>query len=93
VPGLARTLTVSTLSHVVGGRFARIQFTPDLVPTDLVGTRIWRGVGARLDLRQIGRDLGFTTETKDLTATVAAAALVIALMAAAGALLWTQRQV
>jgi MoxR-like ATPase len=42
VPGLAKTLTVSTLSHVVGGRFARIQFTPDLVPADLVGTRIWR---------------------------------------------------
>lgn len=42
VPGLAKTLTVSTLSHVVGGRFARVQFTPDLVPADLVGTRIWR---------------------------------------------------
>jgi MoxR-like ATPase len=42
VPGLAKTLTVSTLSHVVGGQFARVQFTPDLVPADLVGTRIWR---------------------------------------------------
>jgi len=41
-PGLAKTLTVSTLSHVVGGKFSRIQFTPDLVPADLVGTRIWR---------------------------------------------------
>ena len=41
-PGLAKTLTVSTLSQVVGGQFARIQFTPDLVPADLVGTRIWR---------------------------------------------------
>ena len=41
-PGLAKTLTVSTLSKVVGGQFARIQFTPDLVPADLVGTRIWR---------------------------------------------------
>jgi MoxR-like ATPase len=41
-PGLAKTLTVSTLSKVVGGSFARIQFTPDLVPADLVGTRIWR---------------------------------------------------
>src|SRR4249919_3512023 len=41
-PGLAKTLTVSTLSHVVGGKFARVQFTPDLVPADLVGTRIWR---------------------------------------------------
>ena len=41
-PGLAKTLTVSTLSQVVGGKFSRIQFTPDLVPADLVGTRIWR---------------------------------------------------
>jgi MoxR-like ATPase len=41
-PGLAKTLTVSTLSKVVGGQFARVQFTPDLVPADLVGTRIWR---------------------------------------------------
>ena len=42
VPGLAKTLTVSTLSQVVGGEFSRVQFTPDLVPADLVGTRIWR---------------------------------------------------
>jgi MoxR-like ATPase len=42
VPGLAKTLTVKTLSQVVGGRFGRVQFTPDLVPADLVGTRIWR---------------------------------------------------
>ena len=42
VPGLAKTLTVKTLAHVLGGTFRRIQFTPDLVPSDLVGTRIWR---------------------------------------------------
>jgi MoxR-like ATPase len=42
VPGLAKTLTVRTLAEVLGGRFARIQFTPDLVPADLVGTRIWQ---------------------------------------------------
>ena len=42
VPGLAKTLTVSTLAQVVGGTFARLQFTPDLVPADIVGTRIWR---------------------------------------------------
>ena len=41
VPGLAKTLTVRTLAQVLGGRFARVQFTPDLVPADLVGTRIW----------------------------------------------------
>jgi MoxR-like ATPase len=42
VPGLAKSLTVSTLSDVIGGTFARIQFTPDLVPADIVGTRVWR---------------------------------------------------
>jgi MoxR-like ATPase len=41
VPGLAKTLTVNTLAQVVGGSFKRIQFTPDLVPSDLVGTRIF----------------------------------------------------
>ncbi|HMN93846.1 MAG TPA: MoxR family ATPase [Hydrogenophaga sp.] len=41
VPGLAKTLTVKTLSNVVQGRFKRIQFTPDLVPADLIGTRIY----------------------------------------------------
>ena len=41
-PGLAKTLTVSTMAQVVGGDFARLQFTPDLVPADVVGTRIWR---------------------------------------------------
>src|SRR4051812_1130500 len=41
VPGLAKTLTVRTLADVLGGSFSRVQFTPDLVPADLVGTRIW----------------------------------------------------
>jgi MoxR-like ATPase len=42
VPGLAKTLTVKTLAAVLGGSYNRIQFTPDLVPADLVGTRIYR---------------------------------------------------
>jgi MoxR-like ATPase len=42
VPGVAKTLAVRTLAEVIGGRFARLQFTPDLVPGDIVGTRIWR---------------------------------------------------
>ena len=41
VPGLAKTLTVKTLADVVQGQFKRIQFTPDLVPADLIGTRIY----------------------------------------------------
>jgi MoxR-like ATPase len=43
VPGLAKTATVKALSQVVGGAFGRIQFTPDLVPADLIGTRIYNG--------------------------------------------------
>jgi len=42
VPGLAKTLMVETLAKVVGGTFHRIQFTPDLLPADIVGTRIYR---------------------------------------------------
>ena len=41
VPGLAKTLTVKTLAATIRGQFKRIQFTPDLVPSDLVGTRIY----------------------------------------------------
>src|SRR5436305_8846719 len=41
VPGLAKTLTVKTLARTVRGTFRRIQFTPDLVPADLVGTRVY----------------------------------------------------
>ena len=42
VPGLAKTLTIKTAAQVLGGSFQRIQFTPDLVPSDLVGTRVFR---------------------------------------------------
>ena len=42
VPGLAKTLAAETLASTVQGTFARIQFTPDLMPSDLVGTRIYR---------------------------------------------------
>ena len=42
VPGLAKTLTIKTAAQVLGGSFQRIQFTPDLVPSDLVGTRVYR---------------------------------------------------
>jgi MoxR-like ATPase len=49
VPGLAKTLTVKTLSRSLGGSFGRIQFTPDLVPADLIGTRVWRPDTGRFD--------------------------------------------
>ena len=49
VPGLAKTLTVRTLADVMSGTFRRIQFTPDLVPADLVGTRIYRPDTGRFD--------------------------------------------
>jgi MoxR-like ATPase len=41
VPGLAKTMAVKTLAEAIGGEFKRIQFTPDLVPADLIGTRIY----------------------------------------------------
>src|SRR3954453_22152658 len=43
VPGLAKTAMIKSLAQVVGGTFGRIQFTPDLVPSDLTGTRIYNG--------------------------------------------------
>ena len=49
VPGLAKTLTVKTLARSLSGSFGRIQFTPDLVPADLVGTRVWRPDTGRFD--------------------------------------------
>ena len=49
VPGLAKTLTIKTTAAVLGGSFKRIQFTPDLVPSDLVGTRIYRPDRASFD--------------------------------------------
>lgn len=41
VPGLAKTMAIKTLAGAIGGAFQRIQFTPDLVPADLIGTRIY----------------------------------------------------
>jgi MoxR-like ATPase len=41
VPGLAKTMAIKSLSAAIGGEFQRIQFTPDLVPADLIGTRIY----------------------------------------------------
>lgn len=50
LPGLAKTLAVSTLATSVGGSFVRLQFTPDLLPSDLIGTRIWRASDERFDI-------------------------------------------
>ena len=49
VPGLAKTLTIKTTAGVLGGSFSRIQFTPDLVPSDLVGTRVYRAGDGTFD--------------------------------------------
>jgi len=49
VPGLAKTLTIKTTAGVLGGTFARVQFTPDLVPSDLVGTRIYRATDGNFE--------------------------------------------
>ncbi|MGC5021119.1 AAA family ATPase [Micromonospora sp. DT47] len=50
VPGVAKTLAAHTLATVVGGTFSRIQFTPDLVPSDIVGTRIYRASKESFDI-------------------------------------------
>ncbi|SBT53008.1 MoxR-like ATPase [Micromonospora auratinigra] len=50
VPGVAKTLAAQTLATVVGGSFSRIQFTPDLVPSDIVGTRIYRASTESFDV-------------------------------------------
>ncbi|SEG84810.1 MoxR-like ATPase [Thermomonospora echinospora] len=50
VPGVAKTLAVGTLAQVVGGTFARLQFTPDLVPSDIVGTRIYHPSTEQFDV-------------------------------------------
>ncbi|MEA3078442.1 MAG: MoxR-like ATPase [Actinomycetota bacterium] len=49
-PGLAKTLLAETLATVVGGSFVRLQFTPDLVPSDIVGTRIYRPSSEQFDV-------------------------------------------
>jgi MoxR-like ATPase len=50
VPGVAKTLAARTLATVAGGGFSRIQFTPDLVPSDIVGTRIYRASRESFDV-------------------------------------------
>ena len=50
VPGVAKTLAVRSFATVVGGNFARIQFTPDLVPSDIVGTRIYKASQESFDV-------------------------------------------
>jgi MoxR-like ATPase len=50
VPGLAKTLTIKTTAAVLGGSFNRVQFTPDLVPSDLVGTRVYRPDRSEFDV-------------------------------------------
>lgn len=50
VPGLAKTLAAETIARVVGGSFTRIQFTPDLLPADVMGTRIYRSDSQSFDV-------------------------------------------
>ncbi|MCB0962486.1 MAG: AAA family ATPase, partial [Acidimicrobiales bacterium] len=50
VPGLAKTLAAETIARVVGGSFTRIQFTPDLLPADVMGTRIYRSSSEAFDV-------------------------------------------
>ena len=52
VPGLAKTLTVNTLCHVIDAKFQRVQFTPDLLPADLVGTVIYNQHSAEFSAKK-----------------------------------------
>ena len=52
VPGVAKTLTAKALSHAVGGQFKRIQFTPDLMPSDVVGTNVFNVSNQEFTLRR-----------------------------------------
>ena len=57
VPGLAKTMAVKTLAQAINGQFQRIQFTPDLMPADLVGTRIYNQRTGECSTRRWGRSL------------------------------------
>jgi MoxR-like ATPase len=50
VPGIGKTLTVATLAKTLGGTFTRLQFTPDLIPSDIVGTRVYRPSAERFEV-------------------------------------------
>jgi MoxR-like ATPase len=52
VPGTAKTLTVKTLARIIGAQFSRIQFTPDLMPSDITGTNVFNMQTAQFNLRQ-----------------------------------------
>ena len=52
VPGTAKTLTVKTLAHIVGAQYSRIQFTPDLMPSDITGTNVFNMQTSQFALRQ-----------------------------------------
>lgn len=51
VPGTAKTLTVKTLARIIGARFSRIQFTPDLMPSDITGTNVFNMQSSEFSLR------------------------------------------
>src|ERR671939_1518609 len=52
VPGTAKTLTVKTLARIIGAQFNRIQFTPDLMPSDITGTNVFNLATSAFALRQ-----------------------------------------
>ena len=51
VPGTAKTLTVKTLAHIIGAKFSRIQFTPDLMPSDITGTNVFNMQTSQFNMR------------------------------------------
>ena len=51
VPGTAKTLTIKTLAHIIGAQFSRIQFTPDLMPSDITGTNVFNMQTSQFSMR------------------------------------------
>jgi MoxR-like ATPase len=76
-PGLAKTLAAETLARTVGGNFARLQFTPDLVPADIVGTRIYKASSEsfEIELGPIFANIVLTDEINRAPAKVQSALL------------------
>ena len=67
VPGLAKTLAIKTLSSLIDADFSRIQFTPDLLPADVVGTQIYsQSRGKKIRNKQIHRSYGRCTKIKKI---------------------------
>jgi MoxR-like ATPase len=89
-PGVAKTLAAETLATVVGGTFARVQFTPDLLPADITGTRISLGELAEV-YADTGGVVGHDEVDKDVSGWFVGGGLGLLALTGSLSLLWSQR--